>query len=290
MKLARFTKDGSTRIGIVCDSGVIDLARHLPSVPTTDMKGLIAAWPAVKDKVELLGTRSADFALEDVTLEAPIARPGKVFAMGLNYRDHCEESGVPPPEVQTWFNKAASSTNGPFDPIELPAVSDQFDYEAEMVVVVGRKCRNVPYDRAHEVIFGYCVGNDVSVRDWQLNNLQWSVGKSFQTATTFGPWITTIDEVDPHNLDVRCHVNGELRQDTNTRHLVFDSFAMIEHLSKAMILEPGDLLYSGTSSGVGIYWKGGTFLKEGDVVRIEIEKLGSIENRVVKGAADIFIE
>lgn len=284
MKIASFHTNEGPRAGLVTDDGLIDIAAHVAGAPS-DTTTLIAAWPAWRDAV---GALSADAAqvlrLADVRLAPPVARPGKIFALGLNYADHCAEGGLPIPEHQTWFTKASSAVNGPYDPVELPAASEQLDYEAELVAVIGRRARNVTVEQAREVVFGYCVGNDVSVRDWQLVTPQWSLGKSFDKAAPFGPWITTADTVDPHALGIRSYVNGEKRQDSNTRHFVFNVYDMISHLSQAMTLEPGDLLFTGTPSGVGLHWRDGpAFLKAGDVVRVEIDQLGMIENPVEHG-------
>ncbi|MEJ2459569.1 MAG: fumarylacetoacetate hydrolase family protein [Novosphingobium sp.] len=179
---------------------------------------------------------------------------------------------------------------GPYDPIELPVVSDDLDYEAELVMVIGRRARNVPQSRAHEVIFGYCAGNDVSVRDWQLRVSQWTIGKSFETHAPFGPWITTADEADGSDLDIRCLVNGEVRQSSNTKHLLFDCHAQVAFLSKVMTLEPGDVIFTGTPGGVGMGSQPPAYLEADDRVRVEIDKLGHIENRVVRGSQETTIE
>ncbi len=280
MKLAMFTQGGRTRLGVAKNDGLIDVARHLQEIPP-DMEATIAQWPLLRPKFESIAQKPADFPLDAVTLRAPVARPRKIFAIGLNYADHCAEAGMQIPKDQVWFSKAVTAVNGPFDPIDLPAVSEQLDYECEMVTVIGTRGRNVPKERAQEVVFGYCVGNDVSVRDWQQRTSQWVLGKSFDTHAPIGPWITTADEVgNPHELSIRSLVNGEVRQNSNTRHLVFNVYAQIEYLSKAVTLEPGDLIFTGTCGGVGAAFKPPKWLKEGDRVRVEIDKLGAIENRV----------
>jgi 2-keto-4-pentenoate hydratase/2-oxohepta-3-ene-1,7-dioic acid hydratase in catechol pathway len=163
----------------------------------------------------------------------------------------------------------------------MPRVSSALDYEGELGFVIGRRCRHVPRGRAHEVIAGYLIVNDVSVRDWQLRVPTWTMGKSFDTHGPIGPWLTSADEIDPSGLRLRTWVNGELRQDSNTKHLIFDCAAIIEHLSTAFTLEPGDVVATGTPSGVGISMKPPRLLKVGDVMRVEIEGLGALENRVV---------
>lgn len=200
------------------------------------------------------------------------------MGIGLNYADHIKESGQETPHHQVWFTKAVTAINGPFDRIEIPRASPMVDYEAELVVVVGKRCRHVPKESAAEVVFGYCVGNDVSVRDWQLRTPQWVLGKSFDTHAPIGPWIVTADEVgDPHTMGIRCFVNGERRQNSNTENLVFNVYDQIAHLSEAMTLEPGDLIFTGTPGGVGGAMRPPKFLKAGDKVRVEIDRIGAIE-------------
>jgi 2-keto-4-pentenoate hydratase/2-oxohepta-3-ene-1,7-dioic acid hydratase in catechol pathway len=289
MKLATFSQGGSSRIGIVQDNGVIDVNRHLPGSPLT-LAELIARWADFRARYEAATTRAADWDLSTVKLEAPVQRPGKILAIGLNYADHVAESGLDTPTQQIWFSKAVTAINAPYGDIELPAVSEQLDYECELVIVIGKRCRNVPRSAAQDVIFGLCAGNDVSVRDWQLRTGQWVLGKSFDTHAPIGPWVTTTDEVQPGQLDIRCLVNGEVRQHSNTRHLVFDVYAQIEHLTQALTLEPGDLLFTGTCGGVGLGFRPPRWLQQGDLVRVEIEGLGVLENRVVAGSRRVRIE
>ncbi|WP_144097575.1 fumarylacetoacetate hydrolase family protein [Croceicoccus sediminis] len=289
MKLATYSVDGKEQLGVVVGDGVVSIAKHLPDAPRT-MIELVQNWSQYAGPVGELQGRAADVDLDAVRLCAPVPRPGKVLAIGLNYKDHIAETGMETPDQQTWFAKMPTSVAGPYDAIELPAVSDDLDYEAELVMVIGKRARNVPRDRAHEVIFGFCTGNDVSVRDWQLRVSQWIVGKSFDTHAPFGPWITTSDETDGSDLGIRCLVNGEVRQSSNTRHLLFDCLAQIEMLSQAMTLEPGDVIFTGTPGGVGMGSKPPAYLKAGDVVRVEIDTLGHIENRVVPGSTTTIIE
>lgn len=282
MRLAMFSKrGGASRPGVISSQGIHDITTHLPHAPAT-MAGILEALDRIGPELKQLGSGAADHALADVQLTAPITRPGKILALGLNYRDHAAEANMPLPEHQTWFAKMPTATNGPFDPIHLPRVSTRLDYEAELAIVIGQTARHVSRSRVRSVIAGYCVANDVSVRDWQLRTTQFVVGKSFDTHCPFGPWIVTADEIpDPQALGIRCTVNGEKRQDSNTREMVFDVFAMIEHLSQAMTLEPGDLILTGTPAGVGAVAKPPRYLKVGDVVRVEIDGIGAIENRVV---------
>jgi len=278
MKLVRYATKGGSTLGIVKNDGVVDLHKHWPALGD-DMIYLIQSWPdIVAGLPNLVAEATPDAALAEVRLLAPVGRPGKILAIGLNYADHVKETGQQTPAHQIWFTKAATAINPPFDPIQLPMASAQVDYEAELVVVISQRCKHVTKERAPEVIFGYCAGNDVSVRDWQLRTSQWVLGKSFDTHAPIGPWIVTPDEIgDPHTLGIRCLVNGELRQSSNTRHLIFNVFDQIAHLSQAMTLEPGDLIFTGTPGGVGLAMKPPQWLKPGDRVRVEIDQIGAIE-------------
>lgn len=281
MKLASFESGGRESIGIVVGDALIDFARAAPDLPS-DMRDLIRMWPQVERTVRALPQQAqADVPLDSVRLLAPVPRPQKILAIGLNYDDHIAESGREKPKQQTWFAKMPSAVNGPYDPVQLPKASSQLDYEAELVFIIGKRCRHVRKEDAASVMFGYCAGNDVSVRDWQFATGQFVLGKSFDTHAPFGPWIVTPDEVgDPHALGIRCFVNGEKRQDSNIRHLIFDVYDQIAHISQALTLEPGDVIYTGTPAGVGFAMKPAKFLQAGDVVRVEIDKVGGIENQI----------
>ncbi len=287
MKLTTFTHDGATRIGVVRGAEIVDLATAAPSLPR-DLTALLADGAAALAAARSAATSApAGLALADVRLEAPILRPPKFLAIGLNYGDHVKESGLEPPPFPVFFNKQSTCVTGPSQPIHLPRVSSFLDYEGELGFVIGRRCRHVPRARAHEVIAGFLVVNDVSVRDWQLRTPTMTMGKSFDTHGPIGPWLVTPEEIgDPHTLELRTWVNGELRQHSNTRELIFDCFAQIEHLSTAFTLEPGDVITTGTPAGVGGAMRPPRFLQSGDVVRIEIEKIGSIENRVIEEPAE----
>lgn len=281
MKLATFDAGKGARIGIVKDGGVIDIARALPSAPAT-MTALIADWDRQAPALRRVEAEAApDFALDAVRLLPPVPRPGKIMAIGLNYADHIAESGLKAPDKQLWFAKMPSSANGARDDIEIPASSNFVDYEAELVAIIGKGGRNIAKDDAPAAVFGYCCGNDVTARDWQFATPQWVLGKSFDTHAPMGPYIVTADEIaDPHTLGIRCLVNGETRQDSNTRHLVFNIWDQIAHLSQAMTLEPGDAIFTGTPGGVGVAMKPGVPLKAGDVVRVEIDGLGALEAKM----------
>jgi 2-keto-4-pentenoate hydratase/2-oxohepta-3-ene-1,7-dioic acid hydratase in catechol pathway len=276
MKLATYTANGRTRTGIVVDDRIIDTGH------AGTMIDLIRDWDALKDDLAATAAAGGGVPLADVTLEAPVQRPGKIFAIGLNYADHIAESNMQTPERQVWFTKAQTSVNAPYAGIEIARGQMTTDYEVELVAVIGKGGKHLSTADAPAAIFGYCVGNDVTERLWQHASPQWSLGKSFDTHAPMGPWIVTADELgDPHELGLRCFVNGEKRQDSNTSHLVFNVWQQVEHLSVGMTLEPGDCLFTGTPGGVGAAMDPRRFLKAGDVVRCEIDKLGHIEGTMI---------
>ncbi|MDX8358862.1 fumarylacetoacetate hydrolase family protein [Sphingopyxis terrae] len=276
MKLATYSADGQTRTGIVVGDSVIDTG-----IDGT-MIDLIRDWNRLKPALEEKAAAGGGVPLSAVKLEAPVQRPGKIFAIGLNYADHIAESKMATPERQVWFSKAQTSVNGPYDPIEIAKGTMAVDYEVELVAIVGQGGKHIAASDAPAAIFGYCVGNDVTERMWQHAVPQWSLGKSFDTHAPMGPWIVTADEIgDPHTLGLRCFVNGEKRQDSNTEHLVFNVWEQVEHLSVGMTLEPGDMLFTGTPGGIGAAMDPRQFLQAGDVVRCEIERIGAIEATMV---------
>ncbi len=287
MKLATFTHADRTRIGIVVDDEVVDLSAAAPDLPTEMVALLDAGDDAMlvaRRAAETAGTR---IALADVHLEAPIRKPPEFLAIGLNYADHIAETGMKTPEFPMFFNKQRSCVTGPASPIWMPRVSDKLDYEGELGFVIGRRCRHVPAARALECIAGFLVVNDVSVRDWQMRSQTMTLGKSFDTHGPTGPWIVTPDEVgDPHSLDLRTWLNGELKQESNTKHLVFDCFQQLETLSTVFTLEPGTIISTGTSGGVGVAKRPPEYMKVGDVVRIEVSGVGEIENPVIAEPED----
>lgn len=279
MRLARFTAGAMPRLGLVRGDSMIDLSARVANLPGT-MTGLIEAWDVFGPVIAALPD-AADYRVSQVKLLAPIERPGKIFGIGLNYADHATEGGMQLPEKQMWFSKPATAVAGPFDDVQRPAVSAALDYEAELVFIIGKRCRHVAEADAHKVIFGYCAGNDFSVRDWQFHTTQVMMGKCFDTHAPFGPYIVTPDEIDAGNLGIRCFVNGEIRQNSNTRNLIFSPAAQVAYLSQAMTLEPGDVIYTGTPNGVGALLKPPQYLRAGDRVRVEIDGIGAIENPIV---------
>ena len=281
MKLATFSDASGTRLGLVAGNEVVDLAAAAPELPQDMLAFLEAGNDAMAKARRALGD-GPRIALSGVKLEAPIARPPKFLAVGLNYADHVAESGLETPEHPTIFNKQSTCITGPGDPVHVPKVSKVLDYEGELGVVIGKRGRHVSLDDAPDYIAGYTIVDDVTVRDWQFRTPTWTLGKSFDTHGPIGPWIVTSDELrDPHMLRLRTFVNDELRQESNTKELIFDCFKLVEYLSQACTLEPGDIIATGTPSGVGVLMKPPQLLKQGDVVRIEIEGIGQLENPVV---------
>jgi len=279
MKLATLSvRGGAPEIGVVDGLRVVRIQAMLPGLPAT-MIALIGAWDTVQADVRRAARESTDVvSQEEVRFLAPVARPGKIMAMGLNYADHVAEAGLETPKHQVWFCKQPNTVHPPHAPIQIPKASGAVDYEVELVFIIGKRGRHISKADAPNYIFGYCIGNDVTARDWQRRTPQWVLGKSFDTHGPFGPWITTADEVgDPHRLGIRSIVNGDVRQKSNTRGLIFNVFDQVEHLSQAMTLEPGDVVFSGTPGGVGAAMVPPVFLKAGDRVRCEIDDLGAIE-------------
>jgi len=241
MKVVRFTVDGRTRLGAVTGDEVADLSLVDPTLPTDVGEALAAGLLPGLDR---LAGRAPRRPLDEVRLEAPMARPPAFLAVGLNYRAHADESGVSAPEVPVIFNKAITCVTGPHDPIVIPAAAPgQVDYEGELGVVIGTRCRAVPAEEALEVVAGYFVVDDVSVRDWQFATSTWTMGKGWDTHGPIGPWLTTTDELpDPQGLRVRTWVDGELRQDASTANMIFDCRHLIAHVSTACTLLPGTII------------------------------------------------
>ena len=283
MKLARYSTGGRTTIGVIVADRVVELSSLLPEAPSS-IRAVLEGGPALLERIRAqLPRAGAGVPLSEVRLEAPIPDPQKYLAIGMNYQDHAEEArraGIPTPKTQLWFNKQVSCIVGPFDDVEKPKVSERLDYEAELGVVIGTRCRHVAEADALAVIGGYFVANDVSARDWQAASPTFTLGKSFDTHGPIGPWIVTADEIpDPQALEMRLFVNGELRQHQNTAKMIYSVAQQIAYLSTVMTLVPGDLLATGTCAGVGVAL--GKFLQPGDVVRVEIDGVGHIENHIV---------
>lgn len=283
MKLVSFGPPGEERPGLVLgEDRVLDLSLALPDAPRS-LRALLAAGllPRVRseDRPDPIYTRP----LTEVRLGAPVPEPSKILCLGLNYRDHAEEQGRPLPERPLVFAKPPSAVIAPGEAIRLPdpAFETFTDPEVELAVVIGRRARNVSEARAYDYVLGYTILNDVSGRDTQKAERQWLRAKGFDTFAPMGPWIVTRDEIpDPHVLDINCRVNGEVRQKSNTGNLIFRVPFLVSYLSRSMTLEPGDVISTGTPGGVGIFRDPPVRLRSGDVVRMEIEGIGVLENRV----------
>lgn len=299
MRLVTFEADGSRRLGAVVGERVIDLAAAAaalsaagrgPATPVpSDMLALLRAGDAgldaaraVLDAVGTDGDGRYAFDLDAVRLCAPIADPGKILCIGQNYRDHVLEQNAKMPERPIIFAKFSNTVVGPGDDVIHPTTTQQLDYEAELVVVIGKTGKHIARERAYDYVAGYMAGQDVTARDVQHGDGQWVRGKTQDTTAPLGPYLVTRDEVpDPQSLDIKLWVNGEVRQNSNTRNLIFDVPHLLTFISEGITLNPGDLIYTGTPPGVGAWRKPPVFLQPGDEMTVEIEKLGRLTNRVV---------
>jgi 2-keto-4-pentenoate hydratase/2-oxohepta-3-ene-1,7-dioic acid hydratase in catechol pathway len=262
----------------------VDINAADPSLPASLKELLELGLGGLARAAAAVQTGSIGFDLETAELMAPIHDPGKIICLGLNYRDHAAESGAPVPEEPILFSKFNTALTGHGRPIVLPSVSQQVDYEAELVVVIGQSGKDIPRAHALEHVAGYACGHDVSARDWQLNKpgKQWLAGKTFDTFAPVGPFLVTADEVpDPHNLGIRLRLNGQTMQDSSTSQLIFKVDETIAYISRIVTLEPGDLIFTGTPPGVGMARTPPVFLKSGDVVEVEVDGLGVLRNPVV---------
>ncbi len=292
MRLVRYAKnDGVTRLGALTEKGVIDLhatarAAGIASESFRDMSVFLAGGDGAAQEARKLiqgAAKSAVVPLADIRLRAPVPYPGKIIAVGLNYRDHAIESRAKePPKTPIIFAKFTTSISGPGDPIVIPADDPQVDYEAEMAVVIGRRGKTIPAAKAFEHVAGYMPLNDVSARAWQFADKQWVRGKSCDTFCPIGPYLTTREDVpNPHALAIQARVNGAVLQDSNTSKMIFQVPHLIEFISASITLEPGDIIATGTPEGVGAFRTPPLFLKPGDTVEVEIEGLGVLRNPVV---------
>lgn len=321
MKLVTYETGRQPRLGVVEGESVADVRVVLDMVSKRRISRTLAARPAIKtamkalaasgmpprDMIDLLargpewrkalGVITSALAkatdperapkglftpLASAHLRAPIARPGKITCVGLNYADHAHEQGIEPPKSPIFFLKSNNTICGPGDPIVLPPNSEQPDYEAEFAVVIGKGGKNIPEEKAYEHIAGYMILDDVTARDMQHGDKQWFRGKSCDTFAPTGPWITTADEIpDPHNLRISLTLNGQTMQDSNTSNLIFKVPYLISYLSKSLTWETGDLISTGTPPGVGVFRKPPVFIKAGDTISVTVERLGTLTNPVV---------
>jgi acylpyruvate hydrolase len=306
MRLVTFQSGSVEKIGVVNKERIIDINKAyqlflkekeikrcqeiadslLPSDMVQFLEGGEASLNAANQAIQF-ALKNANYSkevfsnLSDVSLKAPVRRPGKILCVGQNYREHILEMNREMPDFPVMFAKFANAVNGPTDDIPLPAVTNQLDYEAEFAFVIGKQAKNVSKENAVEYIAGYTIVNDVTARDLQRRTLQWFQGKNLDGSAPMGPWLVTKDEIpNPSGLEISLSVNGEVRQKSNTENLVFDVPFLVEFLSHIMTLEPGDVVCTGTPGGVGFARKPQVFLQNGDVVRVEVERIGVIENKV----------
>jgi 2-keto-4-pentenoate hydratase/2-oxohepta-3-ene-1,7-dioic acid hydratase in catechol pathway len=272
---------GSAEPGVVVDQEVVGLG----AAGFTSLVDVIAGGDSALEKVRSFVSTASKMPLSGVQVLAPIPRPPKVICVGLNYRDHAAESNMAIPERPTIFSKFSHCVIAPGEAIVLPKNSTQPDYEAEFAFVIGKGGRHIAAEDWKKHVFGYTNLNDVSARDFQLATTQWLMGKTFDTFAPMGPYLVTADEIaDPHNLNIKITINGEVLQDSNTRHLIFGIPALIAYLSSVFTLEPGDVVSTGTPAGVGFARKPPRFLRAGDDVVVEVEGLGQLRNPVVAEA------
>lgn len=283
MKLCRFARpDGSIGWGVLNHSGVQDISKADLTLPTK-MIDIMQSWSQLLPRIQGLSKRLG-VSEEPLRILCPLDNPRKILCIGLNYRDHAIETGQAIPEEPIVFCKVPTAVIGPDDDIVLPRVSNQVDFEAELVVVLGERVRHIDLDGAKKAIFGYTIGHDVSARDWQTGKpgKQFFLGKSFDTFAPIGPSILLADgATDPMNLKIQSRINGETMQDSSTSQLIFSPAALVSYISQVISLDAGDVIFTGTPSGVGVARKPQRFLQAGDVVEIEIESIGILSNACV---------
>lgn len=286
MKIATFSVQTEQHIGLVKDDQIISLTALCPEEFPACIKKFIERGSELCSRAEqIIEQRVNDdaiFKLSEVNILPPIAKPDKIICVGLNYFDHCKETGMEPPESPVIFSKYANAIAGHNDAIEIPINSTEVDFEAELAFVIGREAKRVSEEEADDYVFGYTIMNDISARDLQFQDGQWSRGKTADTFAPFGPVIVTKDEVgDPHNLAISLELNGEIMQDSNTSNLIFTVPKIISFLSQSMTLMPGDLIATGTPPGVGMGRNPKIWLKNGDRMNVSIEKIGTLSNHVL---------
>jgi 2-keto-4-pentenoate hydratase/2-oxohepta-3-ene-1,7-dioic acid hydratase in catechol pathway len=286
MKIATFSVQSEQHIGLVQDDQIISLTALCPEEFPACMKKFIERGSELRSRAEQLieqrVNNDAIFKLSEVKILPPIAKPDKIICVGLNYFDHCKETGMEPPASPVIFSKYSNAITGHNDPIEIPINSTEVDFEAELAFVIGKEAKRVSEEEADDYVFGYTIMNDISARDLQFQDGQWSRGKTADTFAPFGPVIVTKDEVgDPHNLAISLELNGEIMQDSNTSNLIFTVPKIISFLSQSMTLMPGDLIATGTPPGVGMGRNPKIWLKNGDRMNVRIEKIGTLSNHVI---------
>lgn len=285
MKLAAFSSRDNQHIGIVQDDQVISLTALQPDQFPACIKTFIERSSELRPLAEQLlkqrQNNEAVFALSDVTIQAPIPQPEKIICVGLNYIDHCKETGMEPPKSPVIFSKYSNAIVGHHNAVQIPVNSTEVDFEAELAIVIGKEAKHISEEEANDYVFGYTIMNDISARDLQFADGQWSRGKTADTFAPTGPVVVSHDEVgDPHQLDISLELNGEMMQNSNTSNLIFTVPQIISFLSQSMTLKPGDLIATGTPPGVGMGRNPKVWLKNGDRMNVTIEKIGTLSNHV----------
>lgn len=283
MRFVAFKKGGEARLGVKTDKGLVDLSLVDKSIPK-DLKALLAQGKGALAKAGRAAKKAPASAIVKgkVSYLPPVQAPGKILCIGLNYKDHAAEAGLKIPEFPVVFARFPNSIVGNGQAIVRPKVSKHFDYEAELVAVIGKKARNVKKSEALDYVAGYTVGNEGSIRDYQMKTSQWIMGKSVDQTGSMGPEFVTADELPKggKGLAIKCRLNGRTLQDSNTKEMIFDTQTLIYEIAKVMTLEPGDCIFTGTPAGVGFVMKPPVLMKAGDVCEIEIENIGILTNPV----------
>jgi len=287
MRLLTFSLKNELKIGVLVELGglekILDLSKSYPA-PIPDLKYLLNVWEGHRTQIEKIVSHPEDavlYALDEITWKPVIINPEKIICVGLNYKDHAIETKAKIPEFPIIFSKFNNVLTGHLQPIRLGGISSEVDYEAELAVIIGKTAKSVPEENAYDHVAGYSIFHDVSARDLQMRTSQWTLGKSLDTFGPLGPWMVTKDEVpDPHGLDISLKIGDEILQNSNTRELIFSIPRLIKELSAVMTLEPGDIIATGTPSGVGFIRKPPRYLQEGDVVTISIQSIGELRNTV----------
>ncbi len=276
MRLVRFGSKGSEKPGLLKDDGVVDLRRIFPDIPDIGEAFLRGNWP------RRIGSVSPADRKLDERLGCPIKQPSKIICLGRNYTEHAKEGGSEKPEKPLLFGKSPNALNGPYDPILLPKSCGQIDWEVELAVVIGKEGKRINRKDAYQHIAGFTIMNDVSGRQAQFSDSQWFRGKSFDTFAPLGPALVTLDELgDPHDLRLTTLVDGQVMHDGTTAEMIFDIPTLVAYISEDITLIPGDIISTGTPSGVGIFRDPPITLQPGNVVECRIEKIGAIKNKVV---------
>ncbi|RZU31807.1 fumarylacetoacetate hydrolase family protein [Blastococcus saxobsidens] len=283
MKLLAFHGEGGIRLGVETDAGVADVSEAAGDGGRSTVRSLAAAGPEALQRVRQAAESASDVVpVEQLRLAPAVPDAGKIICVGLNYRKHAAEGGMPVPERPIYFAKYANSLAASGEAVAIPAVTEKADYEVELVAVIGRSARNVSEDRALDHVFGYATGNDLSARELQMRSSQWMYGKAIDGFAPLGPYVVTADEIpDPQGLDLQCWVNGDLRQSSNTRDMVFSVAELVSDLSQIMTLDPGDVIYTGTPEGVILGMAEQVWLQPGDEVVCEIEGMGRLVTPLV---------